>query len=227
MMECMNCNYSGEFVGNSMVCPHCLQQNAISVKREHIRICYCCFRVDKVSTAIKARAKFCRSCSSRIRMTKDVKDLVRYRSNCETCGKERVLKAPATSKVCKMCSFEASKKKREYSRTCNTCGKTETVRTIKASNNPICHECQKNKRNAARYRGDGTGKKAKKTYTPVGTDGAKRNKVTVKFQIVDEKTMEAPVKKRDKKELPQLDEDVSKRMQQEWINNPNNKIKVG
>ena len=227
-MECLKCGFSGEFIGKSLKCPHCCNLNAISVPAEHFRICYCCFRIDKVSTKGKARAEFCRSCSSRIRNKKAIKDLVRYRYNCEGCGKERVLKAKSDAKLCKTCSFEASKKGKKYSRTCKSCNATETVRTLPASKNPLCTKCQKDKRNAERYRGTGTGKKAKKAkkvYTQIGTDGAKRNKVTVKFQVVDLDTMEAPVKKREPKEFPQLDEAVSLQMQNDWLKN--NSAKVG
>jgi len=224
-MECLKCGFAGGFIGNSMVCTHCMTPNAISVFKEHFRICYCCFKVDKVSTKEKGRAVYCRSCSSRIRNTKAIKDLVRYKYSCDGCGKERVLKTPSTAKLCRTCAFEDSKNKTKHKRTCETCGTTEEVRTLPASKNPLCTKCQKDKRNAERYRGNGTGKKAKKIYTQVGTDGAKRNKVTVKFQVVDEKTMEAPVKKREKKEFPQLDEAVSLQMQSDWLKN--NNVKVG
>jgi len=224
-MKCIKCDYDGEFIGKSLKCPHCMAVNVEVAPREHFRVCYCCFRVDKVSCLSKSRAKYCRSCSSRIRNTKDIKDLKRYRYNCEKCKKERVLKAPSTAKLCSTCAFEDSKNKSSYKRTCVTCKTTETVRTYPASKNPLCTKCQKDKRNAARYRGNGTGKKVKKTYTPVGTDGAKRNKVTVKFQVVDVNTMEAPVKKRDKKELPQLDRATELSMQHDWLRN--NSVKVG
>lgn len=223
-MECLHCNYTGEFIGKSLICPHCIKPNNIDERKEFIRICYSCFTVNKVSCLSKARAKYCRSCSSRIRNTKDVKDLVRYRYTCETCGKERVLKAKSDAKNCKACAFESTKNKNKYERTCSICQTVETVRTLKSSKKQLCNKCQKTKRNAARYRGTGENK-VKKVYSQVGTDGAKRNKVTVKLQIVDEKTMKAPVKKREPKEFPQLDRATELAMQDDWLKN--NSVKVG
>ncbi len=228
IMECLKCGYAGDFVGKTRVCTHCFTPNATSKYVEHFRICYSCFKVDKVSTKDKARATYCRSCSSRIRNTKDLKDLVRYKYTCEGCGEQRVLKAPTNAVLCKLCSSKLKNNAgKTFKRVCEGCGISEDVRVHPSTRKDLCVKCQKIKTNLARYRGAGTkkDKKYKKVYQQVGVDGAKRNKVTVKFQIVDENTMAAPVKKRKQKEFPLLNEDVSMKMQNEWIKN--NKIKVG
>ncbi len=45
----------------------------------------------------------------------------------------------------------------------------------------------------------------------------REHKAKIKYQVIDEKTMEAPVKKRDPKVLPQLEEADSMRMQEEFL----------
>ena len=222
-MICLKCNVGDEFVGNSLICTHCLYQNNSEVQRDYVRICYGCFKIMRVSCLSKSRAVLCRSCCSKKINTKELKDLIRYKYVCKGCGTERVLKAKSTAKLCSKCCFEVSKRKRnkKYSRTCETCNAIEEVRTLSASKNPTCNKCQKKKRNLERYRGTGIKKekKSKKGYTQIGTDGAKRNKVTVKFQIVDENTMEAPIKKRKDKEFPQIDRSIELKMQSDWLKN--------
>lgn len=134
-----------------------------------------------------------------------------YTATCSECKETRTLKSRPKGKsdLCFGCSVKEVHKKnmkktedlKRYWYFCPTCPSVRGV--VSKRKSPYCRECIEAGKKASHLRKKKRKSVKIKSYTSVGTDGAKRNKVTVKFQVVDEKTMEAPVKKKKDVEYPQ------------------------
>ncbi|MEA1892663.1 MAG: hypothetical protein U9N33_08135 [Campylobacterota bacterium] len=113
-------------------------------------------------------------------------------STCPSCNKRNLI--------------EVGKK---YFTICKECPSNDNKTFVIAKKQSGIKLCTKHRNYARTISGDK--KKRKKTYSRIGVDGAKRNKVTIakkevikpkqKFQVVDFETMEAPVKKRKEKAI--------------------------
>ena len=182
--------------------------------------------------------QICKHCS-RLRMAKELKkintkkqeDKVRYWHFCPHCPSVRLLTKRLNSQLCGKCTrimckkpksiswfdFETmqmvnelnEREKMRYFRICSGC---DDVKQVHRSNARVglCRECSRKSKTGMKY-------KVKKKYQPVGTDGAKRNKVTVKFQVVDLETMEAPKREYNKKEIPQSTPEADKAMIEDYL----------
>jgi len=161
------------------------------------------------------KADRCKECSNAKNMYETsqknrVEEYKTYTHVCSECGKIR--QSPAKKRkttLCGDCSRKSTgksnrgKDKMRYFRICPTCPEDSNTSQVTAKINSGMKQCKKclnkDKREATIANPKKYSSKHKK-YTKVGTDGAKRNKVTVKFQVVDLETMEAPVRAYAKKE---------------------------
>ena len=170
---------------------------------------------DEKSYTFPTKATRCWSCSNKTRKEESVTGCTRV---CIDCKKTSLLKTPSAVAKAPRCMSCSSKHRAKttpmptkgvrkhvegevrHFRLCPDCGGCIQVGQKTYAGYKLCRPClNKSKREKTKA----NPKKYKSRYVPVGTDGAKRNKVTVKFQIVDPETMEAPVKKRKKDEYPQ------------------------
>jgi len=171
----------------------------VYMAKTYVRICADCGNSKEITYKPKKDTK-CMSCACRgqTHKKKSKEDLVRYTYVCSECGDTRVLKAKRKTTLCGACNSrlrgEANGKIKDkpifrFFRVCPLCPEDDNTVRVKTAKNGGVKPCKKHSR------------KPKKTYQKIGVDGAKRNKVTVKFQV-DETTMEAPIKRRKPKALP-------------------------
>ncbi len=198
---------------------------------KYLRVCCDCGDSKEVSYRPKKDTR-CSSCSAKFKIAKNghwnikaEETKIRYKHTCPDCGDVRYKPTQHKTELCSKCSSRKNGKanykedKMRYFRICSECGDAKQVASQINGGIKLCKQCSNEKRKAESAKKPP--KKRKNTYKPVGYDG--RQKVKVKFQIVDEATMEAPVKKRKAKDIPQLTVEQDDAMTRAWLEN--NKVK--
>jgi len=205
-------------------------------KRTWLRLCACgdakevTYRPKKGTKCIVCRGKELAK-NMQGKNKKSEGTYIRYWYFCPHCPSVRESTVRLKTSLCGSCSrarkglrsgknhysYGQPRVENKFYRTCPKCPEETATIEVACKKNSGTKPCRK-------HRGNNVAKptktkKGKKVYTPVGFDG--RQKVKVKFQIVDEKTMEPPIKKREPKTLVQLDQTDSLRMQEEFLRKKN------
>jgi len=160
--------------------------------------------------------------------TKGKEDLVRYDNFCPDCFRSWVTIAKRQTPYCGDCNririgkankktkfFKDGTPKPRHFRICPDCPEeSNTVEVASKENSGVKH-CRHHRVIVK------TKDKKPKDYKPIGTDGAKRNKVTVQFQVIDPETMEPPKPKKKKVEYPVSTPEQDKAMIDNFIRKQN------
>jgi len=221
---CHQCNEE-RFIKNKprgTLCRRCSYKNKKGRPRQaaklYTRTCIDCGDIKTSVFKRDAKALRCLKCSIKHNgierkgsTRKHYKDLVRYWYFCPTCPSIREVTIKRKTNYCSKCSNKRSNIQIKED--------NNTLQVTSELNNRI-KSCREHTRKPKVYK-----KKVNKNkYQQIGTDGAKHNKVTVKFQVVDLDTMEAPIKKRKQKEIPQCSKEKEQSMINKWLSK--NKVTV-
>ena len=188
----------------TVVCTRCCMPRTLKHKpRVYPKLCVPC--------NLKDRADHLHKCN-----IKSDSEKIRYWYFCPSCPSIRESIDKRKTPFCSKCVHKGRQVK--YASICPDCPPEDNFKWVtqkKKCGILQCLSCS-NKSSVPEVFVKPIKKKRKKTYSRVGVDGAKRNKVTVQFQIVDEHTMEVP-----KKEvvIPATPRELELKMQEDWLKN--------
>lgn len=243
-VKCRLCYDKQNLKERTRVCIDCGDVKVCATKRDAkaLRCMSCASKVDMATRPKKPKVQYVRYCV-------DCGDIETYRyrnkaKKCDACSRKRQELPQGYYDMNEM-RYVVKVPPIRHFRICPECEKAVQVKTKAQSGIVRCRDCyvksvKKEKREKPKkVKTPATKKKVvtkakpavkkpkkKKNYKPVGTDGAKRNKVTVKFQTVDLDTFEeidGSKRKRKEKEIPQTPRGRELQMQEEWLKK--NKVK--
>jgi len=180
-------NPVGQRTKYTRICKTCGDKSIVGYRPTGDEECYKCSRPEAGRRANEARYKnyvpkryyyFCPNCS-----TVNVNTAKRKTPYCGNCIR-RVCRLKYVEPIHYSFTEEKMIVPIRHFRICPDCGDTKEMKGTAGSGIKRCRACYDKARAKAkeeRAKAKAKPRKKKKVYTPVGTDGAKRNKVTVKL----------------------------------------------